>query len=209
MSVPSVKDGLSAIAQEVLEDVRTEAENLIATSEKNAKQTLLAAKNEAEKDYQTIIGQGKSKTDAEKRRIASLTEVEMRNQLLQTKEALVEAAFEKALSQLKAFTETEEYRHYLLMLIEKSAKAIGSKNLTVHINAKDKKWLTQRKLDLLSARLRLELNLAKTNEEVAGGCKLEAADGKVVSDNTLENRLEELKPILRVEVARILFGKEV
>jgi V/A-type H+-transporting ATPase subunit E len=208
MSVPTVKEGLSAIAREVLDDVRKEAENIIATSEKNAKQTLLAAKNEAEENYQAIFDKGTSRTDAEKRRIASLTEVEMRNQLLQTKEALVDEAFNKGLSRLMAFTETKDYHNYLLTLIEKSAKAIDSKNLIVHINAKDKEWLTQKKLNQLSTKLRLTLSLAKTNEEAAGGCKLEAADGKIVSDNTFEDSLESLKPALRAEVARILFGKE-
>lgn len=205
----SVKDGLSAIAREILEDILKEAEALVSTSGEDAKRTLRTAKEEADKNYQIIIDRATTRTETEKRRITSLTEVEMRNQLLQTKESLVDAAFEKAQSRLKAFTKTEEYHDYLLMLIEKTAKTIGSKKLVVYVNAKDKKWLNEGKFDRLSRKLRVQLKLANQDEEVAGGCKIETADGKVVSDNTLENRLKELKPILRVEVARILFGKEV
>ena len=43
----------------------------------------------------------------------------MRNRLLQTKEDLVDAAFEKALVELKNFVETEEYHDYLLKAYRK------------------------------------------------------------------------------------------
>ena len=51
----------------------------------------------------------------------------MRNRLLQTKEDLVDAAFEKALAKLKNFVETDEYHDYLLKtytrcLLKESAK---------------------------------------------------------------------------------------
>ena len=79
----------------------------------------------------------------------------------------------------------------------------------MHINAKDKAWLAQGDLAKLSKKLRFDLSLSDQTEQIMGGCKIETADGKVISDNTLENRLQELKPNLRVEVAKILFGKEV
>jgi vacuolar-type H+-ATPase subunit E/Vma4 len=41
-----------------------------------------------------------------------------------------------------------------------------------------------------------------------GGCKVQTTDGKLVYDNTFENRIEQLKPTLRLEVAKILFQKE-
>jgi vacuolar-type H+-ATPase subunit E/Vma4 len=41
-----------------------------------------------------------------------------------------------------------------------------------------------------------------------GGCVIQTGDGKVTYDSTIDNRLKELKPNLRVEVAKILFEKE-
>ena len=110
----SIKNGLSAIANEVLGDVQKEAEAIILAAENQAKETLKAAKEQANQNYRAIISQAKAKAEAEKRKIASVTEVEMRNRLLQTKEDLVDAAFEKALGKLQNFVETEEYHTYLL-----------------------------------------------------------------------------------------------
>jgi len=204
----SIKDGLSAIASEVLDDVQKEAEAIILAAENEAKETLKAAKEQADQNYQAIINQAKTKAETERRKITSVTEVEMRNRLLQTKEDLVDNAFEKALVKLQDFVKTEEYHEHLLKLIEKVAKRIASKNLLVQVNAEDKTWLTQDMLNRLSKKLRRELKLSDETEDFIGGCKIQTVDGKITYDSTMNNRLQELKSTLRVEVAKILFGKE-
>ena len=57
----SIKDGLSAITNEVLGDVQKEAEAIILAAEKEAKETLKAAKEQADKNYQAIINEAKVK----------------------------------------------------------------------------------------------------------------------------------------------------
>ena len=64
-------------------------------------------------------------------------------------------------------------------------------------------------LNRLSKKLRRELKLSDKNEDFIGGCKIQTVDGKITYDSTIDNRLQELKPALRVEVAKILFEKEV
>lgn len=204
----SSKHGISAIANEVIGDVQKEAVALITEAENTAKETLKAAKEQADQNYQTILNQSNAKIEAEKRKIASVTEVDLRNRLLQTKEDLVDSAFEKALTKLKAFAKSKDYHEYLLNLIENNAKKLGQKNLVVQVNAKDQGWLTQEMLDRLGKKLQCEIKLSEETENYLGGCKIQTADSKIIYDGTLDNRLQELKPALRVEVAKILFGVE-
>jgi V/A-type H+/Na+-transporting ATPase subunit E len=205
----SVKNGISAIANDVVGDVQKEAEAIILAAENEAKATLKAAKVQADQIYQATISQANAKADAEKRKIASVTEVEMRNRLLQTKENLVDVAFEKASVKLREFVETEEYHRYLLKLIEDAAEKIGQKNLVVQVNAKDQAWLTQDMLKRLSKKLHCELSLSNKTEDYLGGCIIQTEDGKIIYDDTIDNRLQELKPVLRVQLAKILFGESV
>ena len=203
-----IKDGLSAIANEVLGDVQKEAEAIILSAESQSKETLKAEKEQAMQNYLTLLNQATVKAEDERRKIASVTEVEIRNRLLQTKEVLVEDAFDKALIKLKDFVTTEEYHSYLLNLIKDVAKNIGQKSLVVLVNAKDKAWLTQDMLDRVSKKVHVELKLSEQTEDFIGGCKIQTLDGKITNDNTIDYRLKELKPTLRVEVAKILFEKE-
>lgn len=207
MTELSIKKGLSAIADEVLADIQKDVETQMAKSKEEAKKILKTAREESDKNYQSIINQAKMNAEAEKRRIISLTEVETRSQLLETKQLLVNQAFDEALNKLNEFVKTDDYHQYLFDLIEKATKRIRSKKLIVHVNANDKSWLTQN-LDALCRRLRLELQLSNQIENCIGGCKIETIDGRVIYDETFDNRLEELKPELRVEVAKILFGEE-
>ncbi len=204
----SVKDGLLAITNEVLEEVQKEAQAIILAAENEAKKTLKSAKEQADQNYQTIVTQAKTKSEGERRKLSSVTDVEIRNRLLRTKEDLVDASFKKTLSKLERFTGTKEYRDYLIGLIGQVVKKIDRKNLVVQVNVKDKTWLTQANLNDLCKKLNCELTLSDKTEEFIGGCKIQTEDGKITYDSTLDNRLQELKPALRVEVAKILFGKE-
>jgi vacuolar-type H+-ATPase subunit E/Vma4 len=78
----------------------------------------------------------------------------------------------------------------------------------VQVNAKDQEWLTQDMLDHLGKKLQCEIELSSEPENYMGGCKIQTADSKIIYDGTLDNRLQELKPVLRVEVAKMLFGVE-
>lgn len=204
----SAKNGITAITNDVIGDIQKEAETIINDSEKEAKATLKSAKEQADQTYRAIISKAKMNAETEKRKIASVTEVEMRNRLLQTKEDLVDIAFEKALVELKNFVETEDYHDYLIKLIQSAAEKIGQKNMVVQVNAKDNNWMTQDLLKRLSKKCHCELRLSGKTENYLGGCVIQSEDGKIIYDVTLDNRLTELKPVLRVELAKILFGEE-
>lgn len=203
----SVKTGVSAIANEVIGDVQKEAEGIILAAENQAKETLRVAKEHANQTYRTMIDEAKEKAEAEKRKIESIAEVEIRNRLLKTKEELVDLAFEKALIKLKNFVNTEEYQTYLLKLIEEIAEKMDQKVLVVEVNAKDKGWLKPEMLKHASKKLNVEFKISKQTQDYIGGCRIQTEDGKMVYDATLNNRLEELKPELRAEIAKKLFGE--
>ena len=58
----SVKNGISAIANDVVGDVQKEAEAIILAAENEAKETLKAAKEQADQIYRDIIHSGKGES---------------------------------------------------------------------------------------------------------------------------------------------------
>ncbi len=204
----TIKEGVSSIANEIINEVQKEAEALILEAENKAKETLRIAKEQADRDYRDILSQSAVKAEAEKRKIASLTDVEMRNQLLQAKEDLVDAAFEKALLKLKEYVNTEAYQAYLPRLVERVAEKIGQNNLVVQVNKSDQGLLTTEVMKCLSKKLQVDLKLSEQAGNFIGGCIIQTGDGTIIYDSTIDSRLQELKPTLRVEVAKVLFGGE-
>jgi V/A-type H+-transporting ATPase subunit E len=205
----NVKTGVSEITNEVIGDIQKEAEAIIATAENQAKEILRVAKKQADQTYHAILDEAAEKAAAEKRKIESIAEVEIRNRLLQTKEDLVDLAFKKAIVKLENFVTTEEYRTYLLKLVEEIAKEMDQTVLIIEVNAKDIGWLKPEMLKPTAKKLNIELKISKETQNYIGGCKIQTEDGKKVYDATLDNRLEVLKPQLRVEIAKKLFGEKV
>jgi len=208
MSTKNIKQGLSAIANEVLKDVGGEAETIIQQAESQAKDILEKAREDADQTYKTIVEEAAAKTLAETRSIDSQAEVEVRNMLLQTKEELVDEAFTKALGKLQDLTKTEAYHQRLLDLIQEAAEKMTAKNLFVQLNAADQAWLTQDKLNQLSERLQIDLKIMKKPENFLGGCKVQTPAGDVIYDNTFESRMEQFRPELRLKVAKAMFAEE-
>jgi V/A-type H+-transporting ATPase subunit E len=131
----------------------------------------------------------------------------MRNNLLTLKEELVNKAFDIALVRLKEFGATEKYHSYLLKRIKDAVKGLGQKRLIIQVNAKDKAWLTH-EIDSLSKKLSCEFKLLDETGDFIGGLKAQTLDGKLTFDGTIDNKLNELKPLLRVELAKIMFKEE-
>jgi V/A-type H+-transporting ATPase subunit E len=204
----SIKKGLVAIANEILDDVEKESDIIIRDAEKKAEEILTEAKTETKGRRVRLLAEAKEKGETEKKKTRSLTEIEIRNRLLQIKQEQVNAVFDKALARLKQFAESDSYHSYLLSFIEEAAKKIESDRLVVYVNSKDREWLVNGKLDELSEKLGVKLTLANETEDCLGGCIVKTPNGKLSHDNTFEKRLETLKPILRGEVAKILFEKE-
>jgi V/A-type H+-transporting ATPase subunit E len=203
----SVKSGVAAIADEVIGDVQKEAEAIIASAENEAKETLRVAKEKADQMFAALLGEANQKSDSEKRKIASVTEVELRNQLLASKEALVDEAFTKATQALKAYVQTDEYPAHLLKLLTSIAQRMEQPVLIVEVNAKDQAILTPDALKKAGKTAKTELRLSDQTPNILGGCRVQTEDGKIVYDGTLDNRLQELKPELRAQIAKSLFGE--
>jgi V/A-type H+-transporting ATPase subunit E len=205
----SIKNGLVAIASEILGDVKKESEIIIRDAEKKAEEILRDAKIEAKERRTRLLAEAKEKGKIEKKKTKSLTAIEIRNLLLQVKQEEVNAIFDKALSCLKQFAQSENYSTFLLSFIEEAVKKIESNRLVVYVNPKDREWLAKSKLNELSEKLGVKLTLAKETQNCLGGCIVKTPDGKLSQDNTFEKRLDTLKPVLRGEVAKILFETEV
>jgi V/A-type H+-transporting ATPase subunit E len=204
----SIKKGLATIATEILEDVKKEAEKIIRNAEKEAQLILEKAKEEAEKTRTELLAEAQSKGEIEKRKTRSSTEVDIRNRFLQVKEELVNSAFNKALARLNQFVKTESYHDHLLKLIQEAVEKTDSSPLVIYVNSEDREWLSHGNLDELSKKLKVKLTLADEAETCIGGCVLKTSDGKMSYDNTFESQLQELKLVLRIRVAELLFGKE-
>jgi V/A-type H+-transporting ATPase subunit E len=203
-----IKEGLASIADEILEDVKTESEKIIRDAETKAEEILRDAKTEAESSRSRLLTGAKEKAELEQKKMQSLTQIEIRNMQLQVKENYINDVLDKVLARLKQFVESDSYPSCLLNLIEEAANKIDSEKPVVYVNSKDQKLLKKGMLDELAKKMKKTLTLANDSVKCLGGCVVKTPDGKLSNDNTFEERLHVLKPSLRIRIAKMLFQEE-
>ena len=191
-----------------MEDAERESKTTILRAEAQAEKILEEAEKEAERKYESIINENKEKLRTREQRMIILFELEAKNKLLKAKEELIEEVYNKTLSRLREYTLTEDYMNCLLRLISEASRQISSNELIIQLNERDYQALTEKRLLDFSRKIGVKLVKSKKRIDCIGGVIVMSPDGKIVVDNTFENRLRMLKSSLRVKVAEILFQEE-
>ena len=207
-SISSISRGLSNIAKEILEDAEKEAKDIILKAKSQAERILKEGEEEAERRYRRIIKEAEERIKSEEQMKISMFEIESRNRLLRVKESLIEEVFERALNRLREYTLTQEYQGFLLTLISEACERIDSDKLLIQLNKKDHQRLTEGRLNSLSEKMGVELVKSDDFIDCVGGVIVKSSDGKIVVNNTFENRLNMVKDALRAKIAKILSEEE-
>lgn len=203
----NISSGLSSIAKEILEDAQKEAEATLLKANARGKTILHEAKTEAERRYKLLLKTSEEDIETKRVAIISSLEVEARNTLLKTREDMVEEVFKGTKQRLRSYATSKEYLGCLFELISEASKRIGSAKLMVKLNKRDH-LLSERQLQSFSKKLGVELVKSDEVIDADGGVIVSSLDGRVIVNNTFESRLEMLKPILRANVANMLFEEE-
>jgi V/A-type H+/Na+-transporting ATPase subunit E len=194
---------LSSAAADTLEKVSREFESeVLSDLESGRKETIAkieSARKETSEEVSKFLETGTKQAESVKRQIIGAAELDVRNAQLRALEKAVNEAFELA---TKDISDSESYPEAIGRLIEEGLEIID-RGAKVQCSSKDKKVVAAaiRKLDGS-----IKVSFEDEPIDTVGGVVLTTADGTVRFDNTIEARLERMKPMLRKEVAAVLTG---
>lgn len=183
-------------ADVIIQEVNAEVSAIEAQADKTA-----------EVEKAKILENGKKHSDMRYQQIISEAKMNARRAKLSAKEEIIEAAFEKAVSELeqKASSQSADYEDSLIKMIKEAADEIGGDDLIIQLNEAD---TNQFKGEISSDNtFDVEGIKFKLGEPInaIGGAILKTSNGDIEVNNTIDARLERFKSILRSEVANVLF----
>lgn len=152
-----------------------------------------------EQEYDRIISEGKKEADKIKKQIVGSSDLGARNKQLVALENVVDDVFAKALEQIADADRGDDYANLVKTLLNESTKILGTPEIVVFTNDKDK--------DLVRSALSQfpDAELSDETIKCLGGIIVKSKDGVMKFDNTIDARIERLKPLIRKEIATI-FG---
>jgi len=176
---------------------KTEKEILLdlKNSGSDSKQTLDDSLVKLEQEYDKIISDGNKEANKIEKQIVGSSDLEVRNKQLLLLEEGVDKVFSKALDQIANTDRSGDYSNLIKTLLDESTKILGTTEVTVFTNAKDKD-VVQSALSKFSG-----AKLSSDTIDCLGGIIIKSKDGTMTFDNTIDARIERLKPLIRKEIA--------
>ncbi|MCG3779748.1 MAG: V-type ATP synthase subunit E family protein [Candidatus Nitrosopumilus limneticus] len=182
-----------------IDKILKNTENSILSSLKisldDSKHNLDDSVTKLESEYDKIISDGKKEADKLEKQIVGGSDIEARNKQLLALEAAVNRVFTTALEQITNSARNSEYANLIKSLLEESTKILGTTQVKVFTNAKDKDVVKSSLSNFAGS------ELSSKTIDCIGGVKIESKDGAMKFDNTIDAKIDRLKPLIRKEIA--------
>jgi V/A-type H+-transporting ATPase subunit E len=186
---------LEVTIDKILSQSETELLSSLQTSRDESIETLSKSQSYLEQEYDKIIDDGKKEAEKIEKQIIGSSDLESRNKQLTLIQEHIEKAFENALKKIESTAHDDNYSKLISTLIDEATKALGATDVIVHTNAKDKE-ITQSVLSKFSG-----AELSSETVDCLGGVVVKSKDGTMTFDNTIDARIDRMKPLIRKEIA--------
>ena len=187
----SLEQAIEKIVKKTEKEILLDLEN----SGSDSKQTLDDSLVKLEQEYDKIISDGNKEANKIEKQIVGSSDLEVRNKQLLLLEEGVDKVFSKALDQIAKTDRSGDYSNLIKTLLDESTKILGTTEVTVFTNAKDKD-VVQSALSKFSG-----AELSSDTIDCLGGIIIKSKDGAMTFDNTIDARIERLKPLIRKAIA--------
>ncbi len=176
---------------------KTESEILsgLKSSLEDAKKSLDDSLPKLEREYDKIVADGKKEADKIEKQLTGSSDLEARNKQLMLIEESVDKVFDNAVKEIGDTDRNQDYSKLISSLLDEATRILGTSDVIVYTNSKDQD-IVKSVLDQFSG-----AELSSETIECLGGVRVKSRDGSMTFDNTLDARIQRLKPLIRKEIA--------
>lgn len=164
------------------------------------------SKSQLELEYANIISNAEKKANSLKRQVVGSSKLSSRNKELFLLEQAVNDVFEKSKEKFLLHMDESNYRDLLIKMLDESIPNIGTVGIIIECLEKDADFFKQQ-IEIISAKYNKKIKLHNNLKNSTGGFRLKSTDGTVTLNNTIDSRVERLKPLIRKNIASILRGR--
>jgi V/A-type H+-transporting ATPase subunit E len=197
---------IEMLSRAILTEARDEAEQIKAEAREKAEAIRRRAQEQAEQERKAILD--RAREDAERLRGQQVATAQLKARSLQltSREQLLDRVFKTVRERLAEIQNRPDYEEIAAQLLREALVQLRVNKAQVRADKTTAHILKKGALRELSKELNGQFESADELEE-GTGIILDAADGKLHYDNTLETRLERLEGNLRAAVYKVLIGE--
>jgi len=186
---------LESTIDQVLDRNSSEFSKSLKNSLEDAQKTLSDSLSILEEEYEKIMSDGKKEADKIEKQIIGSADLEARNKSLLLVQESAEKVLEKAKEKVGNMKRNSDYSKLITKLLSEATEALNTSDVIVYTNSKDKDVVESAVSNISGAELSNDLI------DCMGGVKVTSKDGSMSFDNTIDARIELLKPLIRKDIA--------
>ena len=191
----SYNSTLESTIDQVLERNSSEFSKSLKNSLTDAQKTLSDSLPMLEEEYEKIISDGKKEADKIEKQIVGSADLQARNKALLIVQESADKVLEKAKEKIANMDRNSEYSSLIKKLVTEATSALDTSDVIVFTNSKDKDVVQSAISNISGAELSNDLI------DCMGGVRVTSKDGSMSFDNTIDARIELLKPLIRKDIA--------
>jgi len=203
----SSNSALERTISKVLSQKEAELISKIDSAYQESLNNLEASRGKLEAERTRIVESAKKQAENLKRQIVGSGRLAARNQELLMIENAVNNAFEEARKKLAASGGRDSYKALMSTIVEESVSSVGSGEVVIECNKNDAELIRKILSDLQKKNPKVQAKVSDRSIDTLGGIRVKSADGTMTYDNTLDSRIERLKPLIRKNIAQMLRGE--
>jgi vacuolar-type H+-ATPase subunit E/Vma4 len=202
------EEEIDILSRAILKEAEVDAEQIREEAQAKADAIRQRAQEEAEKERQQILEQARQEAERLRSQVVANAQLKARTLQLEHREKLLERVFEAAKQKLPAVQKRADYNKLAAQLLREALVQLKANKARVQADATTQKVLSDGTLNQVAKELNAELTMGEPLEE-GSGIVVDAADGHLHFDNTLETRLRRLQSSLRSSVYHVLMGEKL
>lgn len=190
-----VDSALERTVEKILQNTEQQIVSSLNEALKSSQDTLANSQATLEQEYDKILAEGKKEAEKLEKQIIGNADLDSRNKQLLLVEESIEKVFEKAIAKLQSADRNADYSKLVSSLLQESIDTIGTPEIIIQTNSKDKSVVQSLLSKFPGA------TLSSDTIDCLGGIRVQSKDGTMKFDNTIDARLDRLKPLIRKDIA--------
>jgi V/A-type H+/Na+-transporting ATPase subunit E len=200
-------EDIEMLERAILTEARDAAEQIKAEAQQKAEAIRKRAEERAEQERKAILDQAKQEVDRLRGQAVATAQLKSRSLELAHREKLLEGVFKGVKEKLPEVQKRPDYEQIATMLLREALVQLRVNKAEVRADKTTQGILEKKALSEISKELNGQFTMGDPLEEGIG-VVVDAADGKLHYDNTLETRLDRLQSSLRASVYKVSMGEK-
>ncbi len=200
-------EDIDMLQRAILGEVQDESDQIKAEAKEKVDAIRKRAQEQADAESKAILDTARQEAERLRSQAVATAQMKARSAQLAHREQLLDRVFKTVKEKLADVQKRPDYDQIATMLLREALQELRVNKAEIRADKVTQNFLEKKALGEISKELNGQFTMAEALEE-GMGVVVNAADGKLHYDNTLETRLHRLQSTLRSSVNKILLGEK-